>query len=107
MTLSDNQDNVAYMITPDGQTVNATLILYRGITYRFDINTPGLPFTIKTARTLDSDFNFADSPNGVSDQNVEQGIITFVVDANTPDILYYVAANDINAYGLIQIANIE
>ena len=107
VTLSDNQDNVAYMITPDGQTVNATLILYRGITYRFDINTPGLPFTIKTARTLDSDFNFVDSPNGVSDQNVEQGIITFVVDANTPDILYYVAANDINAYGLIQIANIE
>ena len=107
VTLSDNQDNVAYLLTPDGQTVNATITLYRGITYRFDINTPGLPFTIKTARTLDEDFLFAESPNGVSDQNIEQGVITFVVDANTPDTLYYVAANDINAYGLIKVANIE
>ena len=107
VTLSDNQDNVAYLLTPDGQTVNATITLYRGITYRFDINTPGLPFTIKTARTLDEDFLFAESPNGVSDQNIEQGVITFVVDQNTPDTLYYVAANDINAYGLIKVANIE
>ena len=107
VTLSDNQDNYAYLLTPDGQTVNATITLYRGITYRFEINTPGLPFTIKTARTLDEDFLFAESPNGVSDQNIEQGVITFVVDQNTPDTLYYVAANDINAYGLIQVANIE
>ena len=107
VTLSDNQDNYAYLLTPDGQTVNATITLYRGITYRFEINTPGLPFTIKTARTLDEDFLFAESPNGVSDQNIEQGVITFVVDQNTPDTLYYVSANDINAYGLIQIANIE
>jgi hypothetical protein len=223
VTLSDNLDNYAYLLTPDGQTVNATIILYRGITYRFEINTPGLPFTIKTARTLDEDFlldipsvtpsvtqtfvvtsvvnpgtpppnniyqidgvnypvltlirggvytfdqsnasnvnhqiAFKDSTgasyttnvvttgtpgqpgaqtvltvannapsdlryycvthgngmgniinvtgDGVSDQNIEQGVMTFVVDANTPDTLYYVAANDINAYGLIQVANIE
>ena len=107
VTLSDNQDNVAYLLTPDGQTVNATITLYRGITYRFDINTPGLPFTIKTARTLDEDFLFAESPNGISAQNIELGIMTFVVDQNTPDTLYYVAANDINAYGLIQVADIE
>lgn len=102
--LSDNLDNYAYVLTPDGQTQNATITLYKGITYKFDIDTAGMPFTIKTARTLDEDFLYNE---GVDQQSIEKGIITFEVGINTPDTLYYVSKNDINAYGLIKIASIE
>jgi hypothetical protein len=102
--LADNLDNYAYVLSPDGQTQNATIKLYKGITYKFEINTPGMPFSIRTARVLSDDFLYNE---GVDQQNVEQGTITFTVGINTPDTLYYVSSNDINAYGLIQIALIE
>jgi hypothetical protein len=38
-----------YIFTPDGLTNNPTLTLYRGQTYKFQINAPGNGFLIKTA----------------------------------------------------------
>jgi len=102
--LADNLDNNAYLFTPDGATQNPSLKLYRGITYRFEINTEGLPFTIRTKRTLDSAF---DLDSGISAQNVELGVIELRLTSETPDVLYYVADNDINVAGLIKVANIE
>ena len=101
--LADNLDNYAYVLSPDGLTQNATIKLFKGITYRFDIDTPGMPFTIRTARILQDSYLYNE---GVDQQNVEQGTIIFTVGVNTPDTLYYVSANDINAYGLIQIDEI-
>ena len=37
--VADNVDNNAYLFTPDGLTQNPTITLYRGITYKFDIDT--------------------------------------------------------------------
>jgi hypothetical protein len=102
--LADNLDNYAYLLTPDGLTQNATIKLYKGVTYKFNVNTPGLPFTIKTARTLNSANLYNE---GVDQQSIEQGVITFEVRNTTPDVLYYVSSNDINAYGLIQILDLE
>ena len=101
--LADNLDNYAYVLSPDGLTQNATIKLFKGITYRFDIDTPGMPFTIRTARILQDSYLYNE---GVDQQNVEQGTTIFTVGVNTPDTLYYVSANDINAYGLIQIDEI-
>ena len=103
VTLADNLDNNAYVFSPDGLTQNPSLKLYRGITYRFEINTPGLPFTIRTKRTLDDTFLFN---TGISQQNLENGVLEVTLDAEAPDVLYYVADNDINTAGLIKIANI-
>ena len=105
VTSVDNLDNKAYLFTPDGQTQNPTLKLYRGQTYKFDINTPGMPMSIKTARTLDSAYNYS---VGISDSThtTDVGTIEFTVDVLAPDTLYYVNGNDINASGLIQVYDI-
>ena len=88
VTKSDAGDNYAYIFTPDGLTSNPTLKLYKGQTYVFDINTQGLPFTIKTERNLDDSYNY---DTGVSSQKVEKGTITFTVSDTTPDTLYYLS----------------
>jgi len=105
VTSVDNLDNKSYLFTPDGQTPNPTLKLYRGQTYKFEINTPGMPMSIKTARTLDPDYNYS---VGISDSthSTDVGTIEFTVDILAPDTLYYVNGNDINASGLIQVYDI-
>ena len=104
VTKSDQTDNYAYIFTPDGLTANPTLKLYKGQTYKFDINAEGLPFVIRTQRILDASYNVTD---GIDVQSVEKGIITFQVSDSAPEKLYYGSDNDINAWGLIQIYNIE
>ena len=46
----DNGDNYGYVFTPDGQTQNPELTLYRGITYKFEINAPGNPLSFRTSK---------------------------------------------------------
>ncbi len=38
----------AYIFTPDGQTNNPTLTLYRGQKYKFNLNIPGQPIFVRT-----------------------------------------------------------
>ena len=107
VTLADNLDNFGFVFSPDGLTQNPTIKLFRGVTYKFDINTPGLPFTIKTKRTLDESFLLTSDTSLIDNQGTEEGVITFTPTETTPNILYYVAGNDIEAAGLIKVANIE
>ena len=104
VTKSDQGDNYAYLFTPDGLTVNPTLKLYKGQTYKFDIDAEGLPFVIRTERILDSSYNFVD---GIDVQDIEKGTITFQVKDDAPSKLYYGASNDINSWGLITILEID
>ena len=105
VTSQDNLDNKAYLFTPDGSTQNPTLKLYRGQTYKFEINTPGMPLSIRTARSLDDTYLYN---TGISDSThkTEVGTIEFTVDLLAPDTLYYVNGNDINGSGLIQVYDI-
>jgi len=104
VNLLDSLGDYSYVFTPDGLTSNPTIKLYRGVKYTFEINTPGLPFTFRTARTLDDAFLLTD---GVSAQAVETGTIELTLDASTPNEIFYVAENDINIGGLIKVANQE
>lgn len=104
VSLIDNLDNKAYIFSSDDLVQNPTLVVYRGQKYTFQIAAPRTPMSIRTARTLDPDFNY---DIGVSAQGVETGTIIFEVDVNAPEILYYVADNDINISGLIQVRDIE
>jgi len=104
VTKSDQGDNYAYVLTPDGLTANPTLKLYKGQTYKFDIDSEGLPFVIRSQRILDDSYNVTD---GIDVQGVEKGIITFQVKDTAPEKLYYGSSNDINAWGLIQIFDID
>ena len=109
--IGDNVDNNTYVFSPDGLTQNPTITLYRGITYKFDIDTPNLPFTIKTKRTLEDGFELDSSSilvlEGVSVQGLEKGISTLQLGTDTPEVLYYVAANDLEASGTIIVKDIS
>tara|TARA_R110000851_G_scaffold76814_3_gene169042 strand:+ start:16317 stop:31109 length:14793 start_codon:yes stop_codon:yes gene_type:complete len=99
----DNAGNKGY--TFNGElTQNPTLELYRGQTYIFDIGTPGLPFTIRTSRLIESDNEFA---TGVTNAGVDNGVVTFTVPLSAPDRLYYVSETDVNTGGMFRIAEIE
>lgn len=100
----NNDDNKSYVFFPDGLTNNPNIKLYRGQTYTFNIDAEGMPFAIRTAPVNDEDFNY---DAGVSDQKVEQGTVVFQVTDTTPDNLYYVNDNDINASGMFIILDID
>jgi hypothetical protein len=51
VTLEDQGDNIAYVFN-DGFERNPTLKLYRGQTYRFEIDTPGHPIAFAISRTF-------------------------------------------------------
>ena len=104
VSLVDNLDNKVYVFSSDDLVQNPTLIVYRGQTYNFEVDLPRTPMSIRTARTLNADFDYN---IGISSQSVEKGTITFEVDVNAPEILYYVADNDINISGVIQVRDIE
>lgn len=102
--LVDEEDNYAYLFTPNSLTRNPTLRLFRGQTYIFEVNASGHPFSIKRKRTEGT----LDRYNvGVSENSVEVGQIVFEVPKNAPDILFYVSENSADTGGILQILDIE
>ena len=104
VTASDDEDNLAFSFSNNPLVRNPKLVLYRGETYTFRVNTPNMALSFKTQRTTDPEFNYK---QGVSDSGVSDGIITFKVGYDTPDVLYYVDDNNINGGGLITVFDIE
>lgn len=104
VTLDSSEINYAYVFSPDGLTKNPSLKLYRGQTYKFNIDCEGMPFTIRTS-VLEGDQYLFDL--GVDQQKIEQGTITFEVPDTAPDTLFYQSTNDINTYGELRIYDIE
>ena len=96
--------NNQYVFTPNGLTANPVVKLYRGQTYRFEIDSPGNPFSIKTARTTDVlDIYSA----GVTNNSIETGTLIFKIPANSPNVLYYQSETDVNLGGVFQIYDID
>ena len=87
-------DNNTYVFYPNGLIQNPSIQLYRGQTYRFEINSPGNPFSIKTKR-IDGETYRYDIPE-ITGNAVEVGVIEFFVPMNSPDIIYYVSEADVN-----------
>jgi len=100
----DEEDNVAYLFTPNGLTRNPTLTLFRGQTYTFDVDAINHPFTLKTVR---SEGSLDQYNKGVTGNGVEQGELTFEVPDDAPDVLFYVSSSDVDTGGVIQILDIE
>jgi hypothetical protein len=100
----DEEDNIAYLFTPNGLTRNPTLKLFRGQTYRFDIDSEGHPFSIKRSRVAGDADRYE---QGISEYGVEKGIITFTIPNNCPDVLFYVSENAVDTGGVIQVFDIE
>jgi hypothetical protein len=148
----------SFVFTPDSFTNNPSLTLYRGQTYKFNVNVPGDGFVIRTSYDtgsilynpvktyfagsivvydnklwkalrevlptdgssidLDSqDWQFLeivssqavslDYNQGVTNNKVETGTVTFSVPYDAPDVLYYQSVTDPNKFGRLIISDIE
>lgn len=117
VTISDQDDNITYVFTPNGLTKNPTLKLFKGQTYKFEINAPGHPMAFATRRNfVDTDLslneNFVNEnilyKKGIVSETdyVENGVIEFTIPDDAPDTLYYVSKNDINTSGIVTIFEI-
>ena len=95
-------NNGAGEYTIDG-VGNATLNLFRGITYNFDLNLIGShPFWIKTSATTGTVDQYND---GVTNNGAQSGRITFSVPLNAPSILYYICQLHSSMKGTINISD--
>jgi hypothetical protein len=117
VTVVEDLGAVSYVFTPDAETRNPSITLYRGQTYRFEINTPGYPIAIASDRTftdrdptlgIDITQTSVLYQQGVSSPGdfVEQGVIEFTVPETAPETLYYVNDTNPNISGLFNILDI-
>jgi hypothetical protein len=86
-----------YSINGSGQNPDITVV--RGTTYTFAVNAASIhPFQIS------SDPSGTPYDNGVLNNNITQGTITFTVPTDAPDTLYYVCTIHF-FYGTIHVIN--
>lgn len=124
-----DDDNTSYLFTPNGRTRNPNIKLYRGQTYRFEVNADGHPFSIAISRafkpgsavdsslvttlyedgvtiTHNEDPTLVDRTDFIAAGFVENGVLEFTVPDNAPDTLYYISQYDINTSGAFQVYDI-
>lgn len=78
-----NSGSVSYQI--DG-TTNPTLNLVRGQTYEFQVSAIGHPFWIKTVQSTGTGNAYND---GVTNNGIQSGTLTFTVPGDAPSTLFY------------------
>ena len=103
VTSRKDDDNVAYIFSPDGLSVNPLLTLYRGQTYNFTIDAKGAPFCIKTKPEVGPSYFYN---TGVNLQSVESGKLIFTVPLEAPSLLFYMNSKDANTVGIIEIKDV-
>ncbi len=81
---------------------NPELELTRGLTYEFNVNSPGHPFLIKSENSTGTANAFND---GVTDNGTANGTIVFTVPENAPDILFYNCEFHASMTGRIRIVD--
>lgn len=84
-----NSGASAYIFNGAGLTnsSNPDLTLKRGMTYEFDMSTPGHPFLIKTTQTTGTGDQYT---NGVTNAGAVSGIVSFTVPQSAPNTLFYI-----------------
>lgn len=93
ITTVTDDDNTALLFSPDGRTRNPNLTLYRGQTYRFEINTDGYPITIALDRKFIPTLENNDITIGVSDKSnvlnkiLDKSITAWIEGINWSDLL--------------------
>jgi len=105
VSIESEINNNEYVFTPNGFTRNPVLKLYRGQTYIFEINSPGNPFSFKTARSIGTSDRYL--TNFIDNYGVEVGTVTFTVPLDAPSLMYYQSETDINLGGAIEVLDIS
>jgi hypothetical protein len=82
-------------------SIEPALTLLKGFTYYFNVNSdPLIPFWIKTSPATGTGFAYN---NGVTNNGITSGTITFTVPDSAPSTLYYIAQNYGNMQGVISV----
>lgn len=125
-----DSNSTVFVVTPNGIKYNPTLKLYKGQTYKFDINSPGYPVAIATNRSyIDQDYSAEINTQNTSNlyttgikkyiykddgslelttQNyIENGIIELKVSDTIPDTLFYISESDGDVSGILNFFNIS
>jgi len=97
-----NDSNAAYQFDGNTTRQNPTISLVRGIEYTFNVTAPGQPFWIKTEISTGTGGAYSD---GVTNNGIANGTITFAVPANAPNVLYYNSENGPAMFGTINIVD--
>jgi hypothetical protein len=95
-----NSGASAYIINGDS---NPTLNLAEGQTYTFDIAATGHPFWIKTSPVTGTVDAYND---GVTNNGIANGTITFTVPYDAPSTLYYICQIHGSMQGVINICDV-
>ena len=103
VVIQNEQGTNEYLFTPNGLDLNPTIKLYRGQTYNFNITSVDNPFSIMVTRAIGSGHRYT---TGVTNNGIENGILTFTVPADAPSLLYYQSETDINLGGAIEIFDV-
>lgn len=92
-----------WVFNPDGLKKNPNITLYRGKTYEFSVNAPGDAFFIRTSvlGAAADNYNF-----GVLNNGTENGVVTFSVPFDAPDVLFYQSATESNRRGSFRIFDV-
>jgi len=101
----ENKQRGAYNFGHRENEDNPILKLYRGNTYKFNVNAKGHPFWIMTEPYKDGSTNLFYT-SGVTNAGTDYGTVTFTVPTDAPDTLYYQCGNHDAMYGILQITDI-
>ena len=104
----ENLAQGAYNFTHRENENNPILTLYRGNTYKFDVNAKGHPFWIMTepykSKVSADGSTSTIFDTGVTNNGADYGTVTFTVPTTgAPDTLYYQCGNHDAMYGILQI----
>ena len=92
-----------YRFTVEGEQANdPVLTLERGKTYEFDVSAQGHPFWIKTDQVTGSSSQYNE---GINNNGLSSGKLTFTVSADAPSTLYYICQIHSNMTGVINIVD--
>lgn len=107
ISIQAEADNNTYIFSSNinDREPNPSLKLYRGQTYRFEIDSPGNPFSIKTKRSLGNLDRYV-IPE-LTGNAIEHGVIEITIPYNSPNILYYVSETDVNLGGVFEVLSIS
>ena len=90
---------------------NPILKLYRGNTYKFNVNASGHPLWIMTEPYKDKVSADGSTSTiystGVTNNGSDKDTVTFTVPTNAPDTLYYQCGNHDAMYGVLQIRTVS
>ena len=106
-----NNAQAAYEFTHRENENNPIITLYRGNTYKFNVDAKGHPFYIMTepykSQVSEDGSTSTLFSTGVTNNGTDYGTVTFTVPTTgAPDTLYYQCGNHNAMYGILQIRDI-